>query len=107
MQKIFITGNLVSDAECKTRKDANGEPGSEFIVFKVACNNRFGEVTETNYYEVTYRKTNVFDYLKKGQPVTVSGSLRVVKSTGNDGQQYLNLHIYNAEVELSGKKSEN
>lgn len=105
MQQIIITGNLVADAQLKTKKN-NGEPDTEFITFKVASNNRIGEVTETTYYDVSYRKTRVFDYLKKGQSVLVSGSLRHTVSTGEDGNKYFNLQIYNATVELTGKKTE-
>ena len=106
MQSITITGNLVADAQVKTRKDTNGNVLGEFVSFKVACNNTFGEVKETNYYEVTYRKTGVVEYLKRGQSVIVSGSLRIVTSTKDDGSTYMNLHIYNTSVlELTGKKN--
>lgn len=108
MQQIIITGNIVADAEVKSKKGSNGEVLSEFVSFKVACNNRFGEVSETTFYDVTYKKSGVFDFLKKGQAVTVGGSLRVVRSTGNDGQVYHNMHIYNTHtVELQGRKPEN
>lgn len=108
MQQITITGNLVADAEVKSRKSTNGEAASEFVSFKVACNNRLGEVTETTFYDVTYRKSNVLNYLKKGQSVLVSGTLRAVKTAGENGKEYYNLHIYNTHtVELTGKKTEN
>lgn len=105
MQQITITGNLVADAQVKTRKDANGNPIGEFVSMKVACNNQYGEVKETTYYEVTYRKTGVFDYLKKGQPVVVSGTLRVTEIKKEDGSTYQNLHITNTStLELAGRR---
>lgn len=105
MQIITITGNLVADAQVKARKDSNGNVTGEFVTFKVACNNTFGEVKETSFYEVTYRKTGVFEYLKRGQSVIVSGSLRVVTNQKENGTAYTNLHIYNTSVlELAGKK---
>ena len=108
MQQITITGNLVSDAQIKTRKGPDGQTSSEFVTFKVACNTNFGETKETTYYDVSFRKSGVFEYLKKGQPVLVSGMLRTNTTTKEDGTKYFNLHIYNtSHVELCGKKLDN
>lgn len=108
MQVITIHGNLVADAQLRTRKDANNSSQSEFISFKVACNSVAGEVKETTYYDVTYRKTGIFEYLKKGQPVVVSGLLRATASVKENGQAYINMNIYNTSiVELAGKRQLN
>ncbi len=105
MQQITISGNLVADAQVHTRKDSTTGASSEFITFKVACNTNSGEVKETTFYDVTYRKTRVFEFLKKGQSVLVNGQLKASLFTKDDGKAFLNLQIYNTSVvELTGKR---
>ena len=103
MQKINIVGNLFADAELKT-STKDGE-SREFITFRVAVNQRYRDADETTTYEVAMRKTGIYDYLKKGQKVAVSGDLRMY-TTEKEGKQYVHLAVLNPDVELCGGKKD-
>lgn len=104
MQIILLTGNLTKDAETKTG-NRNGN-NVEFVSFSLACNEQVGEEKLTTYYYVTCAKSGIYAYLKKGQPVTVIGSLRQTVSKGNDGREYHNNNVSAMRVELAGKKGQ-
>jgi len=96
MQNITISGNLTADA--KAFQDQNGR---DFMSFHVAVNDMHkGEKTST-FYDVIAPKTGVFDYLKKGQGVIVSGPL-TISTTDKDGKSYTNINVYARDLELSG-----
>lgn len=100
MQNIFITGNLTKDAELKVTSRQGVR--SEFVTFNVACNRKVNDTDRTTFYDVTCAKTGVFEYLKKGQKVTVAGRFSVNQTTGENGKVFVHLNINATEVELSG-----
>jgi len=97
MQKIFLTGNLVKDAETFTSKD-----GKEMMSFTVAVNDRDKEAT---FFDCVAGKYGVFEYLKKGQPVAVAGILRIKKAE-KDGKTYRNISVWAEDLSLTGGKSD-
>lgn len=89
MQKITITGNIVKDAE--RRKNSNGK---SFVVFRVACDEKWISGVETTYYDITCADGKRTQYLTRGTSVTVTGTLRVRIAEGTNGTKYVNLYIY-------------
>ena len=94
LQKIDLIGNLVADAEIKTGKD-----GNEFISFRIAVTDLYGEEKRTTYYEVSCHKSGVIEYLKKGQQVFVSGRLSI-NAVSKDGKAYQNNYVSAVFVNL-------
>lgn len=97
MQTITLLGNLTSDAEVKS-----GNDNSEYIAFRVACNEGNGDSKTTSYYDVTCRKSGILDYLKSGQKVAVQGKLRASARLSDKGEVFLNLNVSAFMVELAG-----
>lgn len=88
MQKIEIIGNLVADAAMVQSK-TGGEP---FMSFKVTCNEKKGDSDIKTTYEVTGKSTGVFQFLKTGKKVFVSGTPSVrayVNKEGNPAAQLI------------------
>ena len=104
MAKIIILGNLTSDAEVKSTVRA--DKPAEFVTFRVAENEKRGDESIPTYYDVTMGKTDVLEYLKKGQKVQVIGNFRFSLGEGKDGRSYPNLQVSALSVELAGKKPE-
>lgn len=94
LQKIDLIGNLVADAEIKQGKD-----GSEYIAFRVAASESFGEEKRSTYYEVSCKRSGVLEYLKKGQQVFVSGRLSI-SANCKDGKAFLNAYVSASHVVL-------
>lgn len=101
LQKIEIIGNLVQDAELKS-----GKEGKEFISFRVAVSEQSGEDRKTTYYDVICGRSGVLNYLKKGQPVYVSGRLSV-SAISKDGKAFLNASISAKDLVLIGGTKDN
>lgn len=100
LQKIEIIGNLVADAELKQGKDSR-----EFVSFRVAVGEGSGEDKKTTYYDVTYIKSGLLQYLKKGQPVYVSGRLSL-GATCKDDRAFINAYISAKDIVLCGSTRE-
>lgn len=100
MQQIFLIGNLTADAEVKSAT-RNGNK-SEFVSFKLACNEQIGDEKTTTYYDVTMARTGVFDFLKKGQKVGVVGRFKFTVSRDGNGKEYPHLNVSASGVELAG-----
>ena len=89
INKVEIQGFLGRDAEVKTF-----ESGRTLVSMSVATNESYkssnGEwVTNTTWHNVTYwksKKEESFDYLKKGEMVSLSGKLHTRKYTDKNGQ---------------------
>jgi len=96
LQKIEVIGNLVSDAEVKS-----GREGREFVSFRVAVNEGSGEDKKTTFYEVSYVKSGLLQYLKKGQAVYVSGKLSL-SAISKDDKAYLNASVSAKDIVLLG-----
>lgn len=106
MQNIFIIGRLTEDAALKssTRQGIK----SEFVSFKVACNEEKGDERSATFYDAVMNKTGIFDYLKKGQMVAIAGRFRFTQTKDEKGNLWPHLNISVADIQLVGgnKKQE-
>ena len=100
LQRIEIIGNLIKDAELRTSKE-----GNQFINFRVAVNESYGEERNSTFYDVTYPNGKIYNYLKKGRQVYVSGRLSLSVTTWKEAP-YLNARISARELELCGGKED-
>ena len=94
LQNIEIIGNLVADAELKTGKD-----GREYVAFRVAVSDNGGEEKRTTYYDVTFMKSGLQAYLKKGKYVYVSGRFSV-SAVCKEDKAYLNAYVSARDIVL-------
>ena len=92
LQRIDLIGNLVADAEIKTGKD-----GKDFISFRLAVSENFGEEKRTTFFNVTCAKSGVIEYLKEGIQVFVTGRFGV-SNREKDGKMYTNLNVTASQV---------
>ena len=99
LQKIEVIGNLVSDAEVN-----NGKDGKEFVSFKVAVSEGSGEEKKTTFFDISYVKSGLLQYLRKGQAVYVSGRLSLSATCKNE-KAYLNAYISAKDVVLLGRNN--
>lgn len=104
MQIIHIQGNLTADAQLK-KVTVQGKE-SEFVSFSVAVNEKYNGNEETTFYDVTMQKTGIFNYLNKGQKVSIVGPFRFRKTTGKDKNgnpaEFCHLNVRVFTIELSG-----
>jgi Single-stranded DNA-binding protein len=96
LQKIEIIGNLVGDAEMKTGKEEK-----EFVSFRVAVSEGRDDEKKPTYYDVSCGKSGLFQYLKKGKNVYVSGRLSL-STNCKDEKAYLNAYIFAKDIVLLG-----
>jgi len=102
LQSILI-GHLGADAECKSNN------GSEFITFRIANTDKWsdeaGQVHENTTWVdcIMNGKPKVFEFLKKGQLVYVSGSISLrVYSSAKDKCMKAGMTINVKQIELLG-----
>lgn len=107
MLQSTLIGHLGADAECK---NANGK---EFVTFRVANTDRWtddaGQVHESTTWVdcIINGKPKVFDYLKKGQMIYVTGSVSLrVYSSAVEKCMKAGLTINVQRIELLGGKSD-
>ena len=98
MQNITISGNITGDARLLQDQGS----GKEYMSFRVAVNDTHKGEKTTTFYDVTATKTGVFDYLKKGQGVIVSGHI-TISAFEKEGKTYTNLDIFARDLELTGQ----
>jgi len=99
LQKIEVIGNLVSDAEVKC-----GREGREFVSFRVAVSEGGSVDRKTTYYEVSYVKSGLLQYLRRGQAVYVSGKLSL-SAICKDDKAYLNASVSAKDIVLLGGRN--
>lgn len=107
MLQAICIGNLGSDAEVKSSN------GKEFTTFRIAHTEKWtddaGQVHENTIWVdcIMNGKTNVVEYLKRGQQVYVTGSISLrVYSSAKDRCMKAGLTINVRSVELLGGKKE-
>lgn len=107
LNRIFVIGNVVRDAELKDVM-VNGEPTAR-CRFSVAVNEtkRNGEKITTYFEVTTWREyaQKIALWVRQGRQVHVEGNLRLNQYT-KDGSIKTVLQIANATVTLLGKKPE-
>lgn len=107
MLQSTLIGHLGADAECK---NANGK---EFVTFRVANTDRWTDDAGQVHGSTTWvdciinGKPKVFDYLKKGQMIYVTGSVSLrVYSSAVEKCMKAGLTINVQRIELLGGKSD-
>lgn len=107
MLQSTLIGHLGADAECK---NANGK---EFVTFRVANTDRWtddaGQVHESTTWVdcIINGRPKVFDYLKKGQMIYVTGSVSLrVYSSAVEKCMKAGLTINVQRIELLGGKTD-
>ncbi len=96
MQKIQIIGNLAKDAALVDSQT----PGKQFISMIVIVNEKKGDVETKTSYEVTFRSTGVFPFLKSGKKVFVEGTPSSRAYINKEGKAVSQLKIFAENVEL-------
>lgn len=94
-----FTGRLTADAEVKLI-GAKQTPCCEFTI---ANNTGFGQYAKTSYFSVQLwgqSGTNLQQYLKKGQPVAISGSLEQNNWVDQNGQKHSVFRLSARDVTL-------
>lgn len=102
MNKITATGRIVADAE--VRFTQGGDP---ICGFRMASDVGFGDKKTTNWFACTVwgkRGEALSQYLQKGTPVTVFGTLTLREWTNKEGIKQLSPDIRVDEIELHGSK---
>lgn len=102
MNVISITGRLAADAE--VRYASSGTPIANFTV---ASDVGFGDKKTTNWFKCAIfgkRAEGIGPHLKKGQEVTVFGSLTLREYTNRDGIKAVSPDVDVSEIALMGGK---
>ncbi len=107
MLQAMLIGHLGADAESKSTN------GNEFITFRIANTDKWTDEAGQVHEQTTWvdcimnGKPKVFEYLKKGQLVYVSGSVSLrVYSSAKDKCMKAGMTINVRQVELLGGKSD-
>lgn len=86
---VELIGNVTSDVECKVSKS-----GTEYARFSLAINNSYKDKAGNKVDTVTYVNLVAFgqtakiagNYLRKGAPAFIKGSIQVSKKTNEAGE---------------------
>lgn len=93
-----VTGRLTKDAEFRTLAS-----GKALLTCDIAVNTGWGDYAKTTYVRVQQwgeRGKNLAQYLKKGKPIAVSGSLSVNTWTGKDGVERQQLALDTTSIQM-------
>jgi single-strand DNA-binding protein len=102
MNIISITGRLAADPELRFAPS-----GTAICNFTVASDVGFGDKKTTNWFKCAIfgkRAEGVAPHLKKGQEVTVFGSLTLREYTNRDGIKATSPDVDVSEIALMGGK---
>ena len=114
MISTFILGNLTKDAEIITFNQNTPQQRS-YIKFTIATQTHIKDSQSGNYvsefveamkFYDPNKPTKLFDYLKKGTKVLVTGSLAFRVDQGNQGQIYKHVELRCDTVELAGQSQQ-
>lgn len=98
MKSITIAGRLTRDAELRRT-----QAGDAVVGFSVAVDDRSGKEKRTLFFDCSMwgqRGSAVADYLKKGNPVTVSGDF---STREHDGKTYLTVRVNELTLQGGGE----
>lgn len=99
LNNFTVIGRLTKDAEMSVV----GQKNSTLVKFCIANNTGFGNYAKTNFINVqVWGKAGeaVFNYLKKGKQVALSGTFENSKWTGQDGVSHDNWVLTSQMVDL-------
>ena len=107
MNKVILTGRLVSDPETRY---SQGENATAVSKYKLAVDRRFhreGEPTADFISCIAFGKQREFaeKYLRKGMKIAVVGSIRTGSYTNRDGQKVYTTDVVVDEHEFCESKS--
>lgn len=107
MNKVMLIGNLGRDPESRTLP--NGSPVSNLsIATSMSFKDKAGGMQKrTEWHKVVLfgRLSEIAsEYLKKGDPVYIEGSLRTRKWEGSDGKQNYTTEVVGSVLQLLSKK---
>ena len=94
---ISLVGRLGKDAEVKSYS------GGEFLTFNLANNVGFGANKKTNWFKCSYftkAASTLAPYLKKGNPVFVTGELSLDTWTSPEGVERSSMSINLKSLDL-------
>ena len=91
MKAITIAGRLTKDGKVQENE------GRQFATFSVAVDDGYGDNKGVMYFDVSYHRSGVVQYLTKGTRVAVSGEL---KQREYNGKTYLQIRA--ADLSLMG-----
>lgn len=106
MNNISIIGRTTKEAELRYTPQ-----GTAVAIFSIAVNEGFGDKKKTYFFNVqAWEKTaeNVSQYVRKGNKIGVSGSLRQDRWEDDSGKKCQKVYINASRVEfLESKPKEN
>lgn len=106
MNKIFLIGNLTRDPELSTTSS-----GINVCRFAIAVGRRFANQDgerETDFFNIVAWRAlgdNCHKYLKKGNKVSVCGSIQIRQYDGNDGTRKTSVEVVADDVEFLTPKN--
>jgi single-strand DNA-binding protein len=101
MNVISISGNVTKDGEIRTIPS-----GESVLQFSVA-DNMIGKDKGAIFWNCSFwgkRGVAVADFIRKGQPVTVNGSISERSYVDKDGQQRKSIDVHVNDIALQGGK---
>lgn len=109
VNKVILLGNCGRDPEVRYLPS-----GKAICNISLATSNKWKEKDGTPHEETQWHRVQFFDklaeiageYLKKGQPVYVEGSIKYGKYTDKDGQEKNTVDIMATSMQLLGSKQE-
>ena len=108
MNKIILVGNLAKDPEVKVIEESGKTLTKIIIAVQRSFKNVEGE-READFIQVTFfdkRAEAVAEFLKKGDPISVSGRLRTGSYEDKEGVKKYTTEVIADEFQfINGKKS--
>lgn len=101
MNVVSISGNITKDGELRTIQS-----GESVLQFSVA-DNMIGKDKGAIFWNCSFwgkRGVAVADFIRKGQPVTVNGSISERSYVDKDGQQRKSMDVHVNDIALQGGK---
>lgn len=110
MVNINFVGRLGNDAEIKV----SSKSGDEFLKLRVACNEKYGGIESTSWFDVIYEAHNIAKiqpYLQKGRLIEIHGTEKVSTYIDKNNKIQVNRTVYADRIDFvntgSGIKQNN
>lgn len=97
-----FSGRVGADAELRSMQS-----GEKVLSFRVANDVGFGKTKTTQWVSCSFwgnRAAAVADYIKKGDKITVSGTLKLEEFEGRDGKPGSKLSVRVQELDLASRQ---
>lgn len=108
LNKVLLTGRLVSDPEIKT----SSQNQNDYCVMKIACNRNVPEYNGNGFkeevcfiYVIVFKSAQACNsYLRKGSKIFLEGKLKHYTNTDDDGTRHHKYNIVADYVHFLDKK---